>query len=126
MNDYALRFEYLMRRAFQCGRYGVPGANADIFRALESNFVRFRDNTNADSHDECLRKYASYCGSVSTYIETAIEKFAKDYDKKLTAKQNQEVEDLLTLLYDDATIETIEQVIDRTEDLMLQHGVYPQ
>ena len=26
MNDIALNYEYLIRRAFQCGRYEVPGA----------------------------------------------------------------------------------------------------
>jgi len=125
MDDYALRYEYLLRRAFQCGRFGVPGANADTFRVLERNFVYFRDNAITDKHDEHLRKYAFYCGSVSTYIVTAVEKFTKDFDKQLTTEQNQEIEDVLMLLHD-GTIETIEQAIDRGESLMLLYGLYPQ
>lgn len=36
MNDEAMDYEYLVRRAFQCGRFGVVDANADNYRGLES------------------------------------------------------------------------------------------
>ena len=124
MNDYAMRYEYLIRRAFNCGRFGVSGANADVFRGLERDFVHFRDNKGINSPEERMQKYAFSCGEVATYIKFAVEKFAKKFDNELTEEQKQEVEDIVSLLYD-ATINEIEQAIDRGEALMLEKGVYP-
>jgi hypothetical protein len=124
MNETALNYEYLIRRAFQCGRYGVPGANADTFRALERSFVICRDNTDPAHHDELLIKYAFDCGEVSTYINVAVEKFAKDFEPRFTVAENQEIEDIITLLID-STIVEIEEAIQRAEILMIAYGRYP-
>lgn len=125
MNGSALNYEYLIRRAFQCGRYGVPGANADVFRALERSFVLNRDNNNVNQKsEELLFDYAFACGEVATYIITAIEKFAKDFEENLTTEQNEEVEDLISLL-NNSRIEQIELAIERAQALMIAHGRYP-
>ncbi|MFV8441860.1 hypothetical protein [Flavobacterium sp. LB2P44] len=124
MDDFALRYEYLIRSAFQCGRYGVPGANADTFRALERSFVLSRDNTDAARKEDLLFNYAFDCGEVATYIITAIEKFAKDFDQQLNPAQNQEIEDI-TMLLDNSDIIKIEEAIERSEALMVAFGRYP-
>jgi hypothetical protein len=124
MNECALNYEYLIRRAFQCGKYGVPGANADVFRILERNFVLNRDNNNVKQSEELLFDYAFNCGKVATYIKTAIEKFAKDFEENLTAEQNEEIEDLISLL-NNSRIEQIEEAIERAQTLMIAHGRYP-
>ena len=124
MDDFALRYEYLIRSAFQCGRYGVPGANADTFRALESSFVYYRDNKIPATKDTLLFNYAFDCGEVSTYIVTAIEKFSQDFDPQLNAVQNQEIEDIIMLL-DNSDITKIEEAIERSEALMVAFGRYP-
>jgi hypothetical protein len=124
MNESALNYEYLIRRAFQCGRYGIPGANADVFRALERSFVLNRDNNTVNQSEELLFDYAFACGEVATYIITAIEKFTKDFEENLTAEQNEEVEDLISLL-NNSRIDQIEQVIERAQALMIAHGRYP-
>ena len=124
MSDYAMRYEYLIRRAFDCGRFEVSGANADIFRGLESNFVHLRDNKGVNSPEEKMQKYAFSCGEVATYIKVAVEKFAKKFNNELTEEQKQEVQDIINLLFD-ATINEIEQAIDKGETLMLEKGVYP-
>ena len=124
MNESALNYEYLIRRAFQCGRYGVPGANADVFRALERSFVFNRDNSDISLSEKLLFNYAFGCGEVATYIITAIEKFAKDFEENLTAEQNEEVEDLISLL-NNSRIEQIELAIERAQVLMIAYGRYP-
>lgn len=120
----ALKYEYLIRRAFQCGRYGVPGANADTFRALERSYVLYRDNNTPARHDELLIKYAFDCGEVATYINVAIEKFSKDFEEQLTAEENQEIEDIISIL-NESTIVEIKQAIERAEFLMIARGRYP-
>jgi hypothetical protein len=124
MNESALNYEYLIRRAFQCGRYGVPGANADVFRALERSFVLNRDNNDVNQSEELLFNYAFDCGEVATYMITAIEKFANDFEANLTPEQNEEIEDLISLL-NNSRIEQIEQAIERAQALMITHGRYP-
>lgn len=125
MENGALSYEYLIRRAFQCGRYGVPGANADTYRALERSYVDSRDNVDPNRNNELLVKYAFYCGEVSTYINVAVEKFAKDFETQFTPAQNQEIEDIISLLHQ-ATILEIEDAIERAEVLMVEYGRHPQ
>jgi hypothetical protein len=124
MDEFALRYEYLIRSAFRCGRYGVPGANADTFRALERSFVIHRDNQISATKDTLLFNYAFDCGEVATYIITAIEKFAIDFDQQLNVVQNQEIEDIRMLL-DNSDIIKIEEAIERSEALMVAFGRYP-
>lgn len=124
MNESALNYEYLIRRAFQCGRYGVPGANADVYRALEMSFVLNRDNNDINQSEKLLFNYAFGCGEVATYMITAIDKFAKDFEEHLTAQQNEEVEDLISLL-NNSRIEQIEQAIGRAQELMIAYGRFP-
>lgn len=120
----ALQYEHLIRRAFQCGRYGVPGADADTFRGLETSFVNSRDNTDAARHDQLLFKYAFDCGEVAAYVGVAVNKFAKDFELELNDTEKQEIEDVLGLL-DEATIDEIEQAGERAEILMVAHGRFP-
>ena len=44
MEEYAMSYEYLIRRIFQCGRYGVAGANADEYRRLERKIIQLKEN----------------------------------------------------------------------------------
>ena len=37
----ALGYEYLIRRAHYCGRYGVHGADADTYRSYEREESRY-------------------------------------------------------------------------------------
>lgn len=124
MNENALNYEYLIRRAFQCGRYGVPGANADVFRALEMSYVLNRDNNDINQSEILLFNYAFGCGEVATYIITAIDKFANDFEENLTAEQKEEVDDLISHL-NNSRIEQIEHAIQRAQELMITYGRYP-
>lgn len=124
MKERALDYEHLVRRAFKCGRYGVSGANADVFRSLERNFVLNKNNVDSSKTEEMLFKYSFSCGEVATYIKTAVEKFGKDYEDQFTPEENQEIEDLISLL-NRAKMEQIEEVIDRAQKLMITYGLYP-
>jgi len=118
MDNYARMYEIIVTSAFQCERFGVPGADVSRFENLAINFARLRDKKNPDEHEENLQKYAFSCGSVAAYIETAIGVFCKD--KQLTEEQKQEVNDISTLLHY-ATIEQIKEAINR--GLSLIHAI---
>lgn len=119
-----MNYEYLIRRAYQCGRYGVPGADADVYRALERRYIQNRDNTIPAQTSELLHKYAFACGEVATYMKMAIENFSEGYQQRFTDEQKEEIEDIETLLYY-GIMESIEEALERAEALMLEYGIYP-
>ncbi len=43
-----MNYEYLLRRIYQVGRYGVAGADADIFRALLMNYTLYNGEQNKE------------------------------------------------------------------------------
>ena len=46
LDDYALEFESIIRRANECERYGVPFANADIYRKLLGRYHDYLNSSN--------------------------------------------------------------------------------
>lgn len=125
MIELALQFEYLMCRAFQCRKHEVAGANTGTFRTLEKTHVTFRDNKDPNKKDELLQKYAFDCGRVAAYINSALQKFIKDFDSQLTDQQNEEL-DNVSLLLQYSTIDKIEKAIEKFNNIMIQHEVQPQ
>lgn len=135
MDDNALNYEYLIRRAHQCGRYGVQGANADTYRKLQRNadlYTRESDsvkNANKELYNQniidLLKNYMISVGEVSAYIKTATEIVKNQYDSKLTDEQFNELEKIEVLLID-PDITKINEAIQRAEKVMLEIGLYPK
>lgn len=134
-DSLAMRYEYLMRRAFQCGRHGVAGANADIFRRLNHAEELYRTEKENErngrpkqwlkSSDELYYEYASICGEVAAYIDTAIRKVLMDYAYKLNEEQKQILNACRTKL-SHPSYETIENVLDTSEKIMVELKLFPQ
>lgn len=122
--DDALKYEHLIRRAFQCGRYGVAGASADEYRGLERAYSNLKINKDPKKNEELSFNYGFECGEISAYIITALEKFINDFDSKLSDSDNQETEDIRMLLCD-KNINKINEAIDRAEKLMIKFNLYP-
>lgn len=135
MDDNALNYEYLIRRAHQCGRYGVQGADADTFRRLQRNAHMYFSEKEASEKgterftnqkiEDLLSKYLVSAGEVSAYIKTATDKVKKQYDSKLTDEQYNELEDVEVLLIE-PDFEKINEAIKRAEKVMLEIELYPK
>lgn len=69
--EMALEYESLIRAAFNCGRYGVAGANADIYRGLE------REAHLAGSEEGGRFELGLIMGRVVAYIENALKTVQK-------------------------------------------------
>jgi len=131
MNEFALSYEYLLRRAHKCGRHGVAGANADVYRHFERAHAEYKDaksgnpkftkKTTLDSFGE----YMLRCGEVAAYILTAIDKVKRDYKDQLTKKQDSALEEIEIILIK-PDIDKIEKSIEMTQNLMIELGLYPQ
>lgn len=135
IDDNAMNYEYLIRRAHQCGRHGVAGADADTFRRLQRLAYTYIEEKKAietkgerkwrKSEEEMLTEYMISAGEVSAYIKTATQIVKKNYYDKLTDDQYNELEDIeVSLIKPD--IEIINEAVKRAEKVMLDIGLYPK
>jgi hypothetical protein len=131
----AMNYEYLIRRAYQEGRYGTKGANADIFRGLIREQWVYKSEKEAidtgkprkstkpiEKLEETFRKKAD---EVKSFIAGAIDHALKKYGNKFSEAQKDGLESCKQDLNTYA-IETIEQVIERADKIILEIGLYPQ
>lgn len=126
-----MSYEYLIRRANKCGRYGVAGANADIYRRFENAYAQYKEvksgkpKFTTKSLEETTSEYMMKCGEVSAYILTAVDKVRRDYREKITKKQDSELEKIEIMLIS-PDIEKIQKSIKKAQDTMIEMGLYPQ
>lgn len=135
MKDNAMQYEYLIRRAHQCGRHGVTGADADTYRRFERlSYSYFQhekaikeksERLSTKNIEDMLADYLISAGEISAYIKTAVYLVMKKYDAKLNDEQNNELEDIGVLLIT-PNIEKVNQAIERAEKVMLEIGLFPQ
>jgi len=134
-DNNAMSYEHLIRRAHQCGRYGVAGANADIYRRLLRNANIYYSETEAiknkterkwlKGEQEMLADYMRSCGEIKGYINTAMEKVKKEYEDTLTDDQYNELEKIELLLFN-ANLEKITEAVTRTEKVFLDLNLFPK
>jgi hypothetical protein len=131
MDEFAMSYEYLIRRAHKCGRYGVAGANADVYRHFERAFAEYKDVKSGKPKftmknlEESFGDYMLCCGEVSAYILTAVDKIRRDYKNQLTKKQDSKFEEVEILLIK-PDINKIEKSIEKAQNAMIEIGLYPQ
>ena len=113
-NMKALHYEYLIRAVFKCGRYGVAGADADIYRRLE------RAAWGEPSGVVDPFKLGVRVGEVAAYIENALESVKEKYphNEGFTEK----IEECICLLCD-PTKEKIDECIDKAWEAFRSIGL---
>lgn len=127
MNDsHAMSYEYLIRRAHQCGRHGVAGANADDYRRLQRNYHYFVENkSSSKSRDELLSAYMATAGEIAGFIKTAIRVVIKTHESKISDNQYNALEDIeVSLITPD--IDKLNKAVEDGEKIMLELGLYPK
>ena len=129
-----MSYEFLIRRAHNCGRYGVKGANADIYRELErdsslhdtalkeieNNLPRTWGENVKDISNRCRRNSEN----VADYIFFAIKKVQSNLNSSLT-DEDQEVLEQCKAELNRPTFEKINAVIEKAEKVMIKHGLDP-
>ncbi|MGZ3919291.1 MAG: hypothetical protein ACXVNM_06320 [Bacteroidia bacterium] len=136
MNSKAMEYEYLIRRAHQCGRYGVGGADADDFRSLERKAAKYleeREKSKAkgneikysDKEIEALKEYMVSAGEISAYIKSATIHVRKKYEDKLSDEQSNELEEIEASLID-LDMEKIVKAIGKADAIMIAIGLMPR
>lgn len=134
-NMDALHYEYFIRRAHQTTRYGVAGADADIFRRLERSYGLYKSEKELTekklpkqwnkSLDELAHDYAIDCGKISAYVKTAIDYSLKKHGKLLSDEKYNALEECKMQLVN-PTYDSICQAIKTADEILLELKLFPQ
>lgn len=133
--DNSISYEYLLRRAYQCGRYGASGADADVYRAfLRKAEIYFNDKCAIDSltprrwnitEEELFADYMVAAGQISSYIRMAIKHAKRMYEDQITASQFEQLEVIeISLRHPDLDI--LNSSITNLNVIFEEIGLFPQ
>ena len=112
----AMDYECLIRAVFKCGRTRRFGADADIFRGLESASVPFPGQKSVDQY-----KLGFKIGEVAAYLHTALYEVQEQYkdNKEFTSK----IDKCLEYLYE-PSLEDIDKCIEEAGVAFEEIGLY--
>lgn len=105
--EKAMYYELIIKRAYNCGRYGTEGANADIYRHLGRLSI-YKDENAIE-----LKKFYIEYGTVKTYLILALNKILKDNEDILNEEQKTELEKVKSIIDNDYRIEVLDNAIDK-------------
>jgi hypothetical protein len=116
----AMGYEYLVRRAYQCGRFGSPGANADIYRKMERAFYSLTIPTVSNKTKEGLEYDCRHeAATVRSYVLDAINKGMKQiYDEADNEKLKLLKSKLHIMEYDK---NVLDEVIEEASGIFRKH-----
>lgn len=116
-----ITYEILIRRAFNCGRGGVSGAEADIYRRMETAYKLIGSGLSTKSEFDLELDYKGAAVKVSRYVEEALRKAIADlkYDTGKMDKK-EELEKLYKQLSLTPSKEEIDEVIDKALDIFIE------
>lgn len=113
----AMNYETLIRRVNQCGRHGVKGADADIYRRMERAERYLADSNWLKSKEEKEHDYRISFGEVTRYVSRAIKDGANLIEHTLSEEEQTQLNGMITEIdsldfYDKKRIEEIIQIAD--------------
>ena len=73
LDDYALEFESIIRRANECERYGVPFADADIYRKLLGRYHDYL-NSSRNEFEKTKEDFITLCNLIANQLDSAAKK----------------------------------------------------
>jgi hypothetical protein len=73
LDDYALKFESIIRRAKECERYGDPFADADVYRKLLAKYHDFLDS-GRNEYEKTKEEFVTLCNQISEQLDSAAKK----------------------------------------------------
>ena len=134
-DNYAIKYEYLIRSAHQCGRYGVPSANADIYRRLLKHASFFAARMEAlknarvmvskKTNEEMLSAYMSACYDVEGYLLQAIDAAKEKISERMREVFDSDFEEIVHLLHK-PDIDSITYALQRLEKIFLRVRLFPK
>ena len=114
--EIAMKYEHLITAAFKCDRWGVAGANADIYRYLQGE-VGSAKTGKGNQFELGLAM-----GRVVAYIENALTKVRKEHsdNEEFTAK----IGKCLSLIIPNPTMEKIHACVNQAQEAFESIGLF--
>ena len=101
----AMGYEYLIRKAYGCGKQSMHGAEADIFRRYEKELRLYElsrnDNEVSVSSlplDQLAYNAGVECGKVTGHIRSSISKILNENSEELSEEQKEILENCASKL----------------------------
>jgi len=127
----ALYYETIIRWAHGVGRYGIPAANADVYRSFDRAYTLLHSERQlvaenkpkqwGASVEELKSEFQIEAGRVSTNLQDAIAAIRKKYALRLTTTQQSLLDDAAKRLVR-PTYESIRKTIDVLSDFIPDQG----
>lgn len=118
-----MNYEYLIRRVYNSARNYKNGADADIYRKMERAFIALDRGINITSKEEAEYEYRSTFSNVRYNVAQAIKDGIRHVSK---TEDRAALEDILaTLTLDFYSKQQLDQIIDRSNDILLSNGLMP-
>lgn len=127
--ESALEYEFLIRRIYKCNRYEINGADADLFRALinfETNFEQEKSNNGkvwTPKAEEVIYDLGESIGMTKIYLLLAISKAEKDYDKYLSEKQKEDLNNIVNNILSTTEVKHIVEEINKANAILDEIGL---
>ncbi len=115
--DNAMLYEIIVRFANgNCGRFGVAGANADIYRSFTmSEAIYEQAQAGNNNVSDSALKYGIALGEVSAYLSDSAERIKRIYADVLTEEQ---LNTLQNSNLAEPTSEKIDDIIEQLSELI--------
>lgn len=130
----ALTYEYLIRRIYNVGRYGKPGADADEWRSLERSISHLRSEKELmqsgrpsqwrKSIDELEIEASSKLAKIKMFISKALTDSTGIFSKQFSKSDQQFIQDKLNTLKG-ADFERTCELIEETTNFFVEKEIFP-
>ncbi len=114
--EMAMKYEHLITAAFKCDRWGVAGANADLYHFLEHQ-ASLESSEKGDKFE-----LGVIMGRVVAYIENALKTVRKEHsaNNEFTEK----IDECLSLIIPDPTMPKINACVDQAREAFESIGLF--
>lgn len=123
----AMAYEFLIRRVYQCGRNGIEGADADIYRKMEHAESHLNDPHWRKTKEEKEYDYRSAFVEVKNHVANAIKKGSEKVKFKLSKEEESHLYRMLNTVrrIDFYNKEELDEIIDKADEIFSKQGLQP-
>jgi hypothetical protein len=121
----AMNYEHLIRRVNQCGRHGVKGADADIYRRMERAEMHLADIYWNKTNEEKEHDYRIAFAEVSRYVSKAIKDGIDQIAYNITDEEKGKLKNVVkeTGSFDFYNKIRIDEIIKDTDEIFRKYGL---
>jgi len=120
----AMEYEYLLRRVYDTGRSYENGADADIYRSMETAYNNLTTKSLFSDQDQREYDFRTKFSKVRIHVDDAIAFGLKQIKYKATLEEVKKIEAMSgTLTYKFFDKEKLDKIIDEANEIFQAHGL---